>query len=223
VAENEAVKPALSNLIGVSRRQDFRAVIGRMVRMILAPLFTAEAQRVARAMERHARRVLRDMDPRDDLEEMLVGQMILTNARHAVMAYFSVHQKDQKWAKVFHQSADTTANTFRQQMLTLDRYRRPARSSFTAIRQANFAAQQVVTGAMDEQGKKAIQTVPAFEKTSAIEKGPAFEKVPSIKKLPVPGRPAKKTRTALGPSSGKKAGRRKAENGRAAGGGAKAD
>ncbi|MGA2584936.1 MAG: hypothetical protein ABSG31_16815 [Tepidisphaeraceae bacterium] len=215
--ETERNEPALGNLIGRSRRQDFRAVIGRMVRMILAPLFTAEAQRVARAMERHARRVLRDMDPRDDLEEMLVGQMILTNARHAVMAYFSVHQKDQKWAKVFHQSADTTANTFRQQMLTLDRYRRPARPSFTAIRQANFAAQQFVTGAMDEHGKKAIQTFPAFEKT------PAFEKNASIKKLPAPAQPGKKTRSAMGLAGGKKAGRRKAENGRAAGGGAKAD
>jgi hypothetical protein len=155
---------------------------------------------------------------------MLVGQMILTNARHAVMAYFSVHQKDQKWAKVFHQSADQTANTFRQQMLTLDRYRRPARPTFTAIRQANFATQQFVTGAMDEQSEKTIQAVPAIqkisgsekiaasEKTSAFDKTRFIEKVPQIKRLSAPARPGKKTRAAVGSASGKKAGRRKTES-----------
>jgi hypothetical protein len=66
MAEFKAIEPALADLMGQGRRQDFRTVIGRMVRMILAPLFIPEAQRVARAMERHARRVLRDMDQRPE-------------------------------------------------------------------------------------------------------------------------------------------------------------
>jgi hypothetical protein len=89
--------------------------------------------------------------PRDPIEEMLVGQMLLTHARLARLSSLAGLQQNVKWSSHLHEAADRAANTFRRQMLALAEYRRPPRSkSFTAIGQANIANQQVVQNGKSE-------------------------------------------------------------------------
>jgi hypothetical protein len=94
----------------------------------------------------YVRDALARMAPRDPLEEMLVGQAILAHARAMHLALIAPNQTSIDGVRVVNEYADRAANTFRRMTLALAEYRRPPRAgdSFTAIRQANIAQQQVV-------------------------------------------------------------------------------
>ncbi len=85
------------------------------------------------------------MSPRDPAEEMLVVQLVLTHARVLHLTDLANRQQGMEQIRTMHEHADRASNTYRRLMLTLAEYRRPAAAtSFTAIRQANIANQQVV-------------------------------------------------------------------------------
>ncbi len=100
------------------------------------------------------------MSPRDPAEEMLVIQLVLTQARVLHLTDMANRQQGLEQIRTLHEYTDRASNTYRRLMLTLADYRRPpAATSFTAIRQANIAKQQVVqnhenfgTKATNEQG-----------------------------------------------------------------------
>lgn len=87
---------------------------------------------------------IRRAEPADPMEEMLVCQMLLAHMRSLHMTYLMGATSDSQDAGVLAQHAERASNTYRRLMLALAEYRRPARRSFTAIRQANVAHQQVV-------------------------------------------------------------------------------
>lgn len=101
------------------------------------PVAESSAQFIADLMKRFT--------PRDAIEELLFGQMVLTYGRMVYLSAYAPQQNNVKWAAMMHEATDRAANTFRRQMLALSEYRAPRRAnSFTAIGQANLAAQQVV-------------------------------------------------------------------------------
>jgi hypothetical protein len=85
------------------------------------------------------------MDPRDPVEEMLLTQLVLTHARVLHLTDLANRRDDADSIRTVHEYADRASNTFRRLALSLSEYRRPpVAANFTAIRQANFAAQQVI-------------------------------------------------------------------------------
>ncbi len=90
--------------------------------------------------------LMREMAPRDALEEMLAVQALLTHVRVLHLTKLSGTQTEIKSIQTVNEYADRASNTFRRLMLALAEYRRPPRAgdSFTAIKQANIANQQVV-------------------------------------------------------------------------------
>jgi hypothetical protein len=86
------------------------------------------------------------MAPRDPAEEMLVAQMLLAHARVMHLTSLANQQSNVESLRTIHEYADRASNTYRRLMLALLEYRQPPRSrdGFTAIKQANFANQQVV-------------------------------------------------------------------------------
>ncbi len=90
--------------------------------------------------------LMREMAPRDALEEMLVVQALLAHVRVLHLTKLSGSQTDLKSIQTVNEYADRASNTFRRLMLALAEYRKPPRAgdTFTAIKQANIANQQVV-------------------------------------------------------------------------------
>jgi hypothetical protein len=91
-----------------------------------------------------AREMLRRLAPRDSAETMLVVQMIATFSRSMFLSRHANKQKNPKWFALYSEECDRTMNLYRKQMQSLADYRGPRRRSFTAIRTANIAGQQVV-------------------------------------------------------------------------------
>jgi hypothetical protein len=89
--------------------------------------------------------LIQRMDPRDPVEEMLVVQLVLTHARVLHLTDYANRQESLEKLRGVNECADRASNTYRRLMLALPEYRRPpSSSSFTAIRQANFASQQLI-------------------------------------------------------------------------------
>lgn len=90
--------------------------------------------------------MLERMAPRDPLEEMLVVQAALAHARVLHLTEHANRQERLESIRTVNEYADRASNTYRRLMLALHEYRKPPRSgdTFTAIRQANIAGQQVV-------------------------------------------------------------------------------
>ena len=91
-----------------------------------------------------ARELMAQLSPRDAVETMLVTQMIATFSRSMFLSRHANKQKNPKWFALYSEECDRTMNLYRKQMQALAEYRQPRRRSFTAIRTANFAGQQVV-------------------------------------------------------------------------------
>lgn len=93
--------------------------------------------------------LIEKMAPRDPLEEMLVVQALMAHLRAMHLSDLSWRQTGTENLKAVNEHADRASNTFRRLMLALGEYRRPPRAgdSFTAIRQANIAGQQIVMNA----------------------------------------------------------------------------
>ena len=91
-----------------------------------------------------ARERLMELDPRGAAERMLAVQMIAAFSRSMFLAKNANHQKNTKWFALYSGECDRAMAQFRRQLQTLKDLRHPRRSSFTAIRQANIAGQQIV-------------------------------------------------------------------------------
>jgi hypothetical protein len=88
---------------------------------------------------------LRKLDPQDPIEQMLGEQILWMYARLAHLNYFATLQTKLAPMQILHTAADRLANTVRRHMMAFADYRNPGRKRFTAVRQANFAHQQIVT------------------------------------------------------------------------------
>lgn len=90
--------------------------------------------------------MFRRMAPRDPMEEMLITQAILSHTRVMSLTMRASLTSEPESNRTLNEYADRASNSFRRLMLALGEYRKPPRSgdSFTAIRQANIAGQQVV-------------------------------------------------------------------------------
>ena len=81
------------------------------------------------------------MQPRDAIEELLMSQMLMTHARLVFLSRFANKQIYPAWSDLFHTAADRAANTFRRQMESLAKYRKPRsqrRTNITTIRTAHI-------------------------------------------------------------------------------------
>lgn len=100
----------------------------------------------------HVEETLRRMQPRDPAEEMLVSQLVLLHLRVLALTRLACKATTLEEIGSLNEYADRASNTYRRLMLGLADYRRPPRAgdSFTAIRQANIAQQQVVQNVQHE-------------------------------------------------------------------------
>jgi hypothetical protein len=89
--------------------------------------------------------------PQDPAERMLAAQIIATFSRAMFLARHANGQKTPAWFSLYSREADRAMNLFRKQMQTLADNRRPRpprRTTFTTIRTANIAGQQLITAAV---------------------------------------------------------------------------
>ncbi|MGD1277547.1 MAG: hypothetical protein ABR964_10020 [Tepidisphaeraceae bacterium] len=100
-----------------------------------------------RRIRREAKAFLKQVGPRDPLEQVLAEQILWMHATMANLSHFAAMQKRGRWFKVYHAARDRLSNACRKHIMALAEYRRPRRSSFTAVHQANIAQQQIVTTA----------------------------------------------------------------------------
>ena len=99
--------------------------------------------------------VFNGMNPRDPVEEMLVSQIVLAHTRAMHLADMAMSQTKLDQIRIINEYADKAANTYRRLMLSLDEYRRPRRGgdTYTQIKQANIANQQIVDNREISNGK----------------------------------------------------------------------
>jgi hypothetical protein len=84
--------------------------------------------------------IIRRLEPRDPLEQMLIDQMLWTHVRIGRLTMQAIRQDRIEPLKVTHEAADRALNAFRRHMLALQEYRSPKPApSFTAINQQNIA------------------------------------------------------------------------------------
>jgi hypothetical protein len=93
----------------------------------------------------HAAELLRQAQPRDAMEQMLVAQMIWAYGRAAYYSQRGAHQINAKWAQLYLTAAERATNQYCRAMKTLTDYRRPPRrpASFTAIKRANIESANI--------------------------------------------------------------------------------
>ena len=120
------------------------AIYGNVIDKRLASIF--EGMNLGQSALTYADDLLKRMAPRDPLEEMLVIQALVTHARVLNLTEIASRQDRLDNIRILNEYTDKATNTFRRLMLALGEYRKPPRSgdTFTAIRQANIAGQQVV-------------------------------------------------------------------------------
>ncbi len=101
--------------------------------------------------------MLERMAPRDPLEELLVIQAALAYARVLHLTELANQQQSLESIRTINEYADRASNTYRRLMLGLAEYRRPPRGgdSFTAIRQANIAGQQLIQNRVEQTNDRA--------------------------------------------------------------------
>jgi hypothetical protein len=110
----------------------------------LLDLAVPDDSRLSEKIRPMAREVLIQIDPRDASERMLAVQMIAAFSRSMFLARYANLQKNAKWFSLYSGECNRAMATFRGQLQTLTDLRRPRRTTFNAIRQANFADQQIV-------------------------------------------------------------------------------
>jgi|GEM_PF-1531336 len=101
--------------------------------------------------------LIRRMAPRDPMEEMLIVQALMAHVRVMHLTSLANSQERLESIRTVHEYADRASNTYRRLMLALAEYRKPPRGgdSFTAIKQANIAGQQVVMNAENHESGNA--------------------------------------------------------------------
>lgn len=141
-----------------------------------------ELERPGEAMD-YAKTLIEKMNPRDPAEEMLVAQMLMAHVRVLHLTDIANKQETLNAIRTVNECADRASNTYRRLMLGLAEYRRPPRASdsFTAIRQANIAGQQVIQNhenaqpknATNEQGSGAPSRLPEGPAAISVDTGRA--------------------------------------------------
>jgi hypothetical protein len=106
-----------------------------------------------------ARDLLLEFDPQDPAEKMLVIQMIANFSRALFLSRNANSQKNTKWFTLYSAECNRTMHLYRKQLQSLADYRRPRRTTFTAIRTANIAGQQVVMTARRKPKEIHVQSV----------------------------------------------------------------
>lgn len=109
----------------------------------LAPLLGEQAAQDAMA---YAQNAITRMVPRDAAEEMLIAQMLFAHSRAMRLTELANKESDIEKIRILNEYADRASNTYRRLMLSLTQYRCPLRAgdSFTVVKQANIAGQQVI-------------------------------------------------------------------------------
>lgn len=109
----------------------------------LAPRFGEQAAQDAMA---YAQDAITRMVPRDAAEEMLIAQMLFAHSRAMRLTELANKESDLEKIRILNEYADRASNTYRRLMLSLTQYRCPLRAgdSFTVVKQANIAGQQVI-------------------------------------------------------------------------------
>ncbi len=130
-------------------------VYANALRHRLAPMFSG--MDLAQSAMTYANDLIERMAPRDPLEEMLVVQALMVHARVLHLTDLANQQEQLDSVRTVHEYADRASNTYRRLMLALAEYRKPPRAghSFTAIKQANIAGQQVVMNGETSRAGKA--------------------------------------------------------------------
>lgn len=110
----------------------------------LGPLF--DQMNISQSAFTYVADVMDRMAPRDPLEEMLVAQAMCAHARVFHLTDLANKQTSLANVKTVNEYADKASNTYRRPMLALAEYRKPPKAgdTYTAIKNANIAGQQVV-------------------------------------------------------------------------------
>ena len=95
-------------------------------------------------VRRRAREFLERIGPRDALEQILAEQILWMHGTMAMLSHFAALQSARKNMKVLHEARDRLSEACRKHILAFQQYRHPRQTSFTAVRQANIAQQQIV-------------------------------------------------------------------------------
>ena len=135
-----------------------------------------------------ARELVTQLDPRDSAEKMLVTQMIATFSRSMFLSRHANRQKNPRWFALYSAECDRTMNLYRKQMQSLAEYRRPRRRTFTAIRTANIAGQQVVLSGAVPAGRSKrkdvrvgpVESVPQIEEEDRLLRARLQTEVPAV-------------------------------------------
>ena len=99
----------------------------------------------------HVRDTLQRINAADPMEEMLVGQALMTHARIVRLNHFMADATDIEQIKVLCEAADRASNTYRRQMAALGEYRHP--KATPQFNQTNIASQQVIQNHVGQKEK----------------------------------------------------------------------
>ncbi len=99
----------------------------------------------------HARDTLQRVNTTDPMEEMLVGQALMTHARIIRLNHLLADETRIDQIKVLSEAADRASNTYRRQMAALDEHRRPRATPH--FNQTNIAGQQIIQNNVDRKEK----------------------------------------------------------------------
>jgi hypothetical protein len=113
-----------------------------------------------------ARELLEQLAPADAAERMLSVQMIAAFSRSIFLARLANVQTHPKWFALYSRECNSAMTMFRRQLQTLTDLRRPRRTTFNAIRQANIAGQQIVVNDPVAQQAAADQAVESTRGTT---------------------------------------------------------
>jgi hypothetical protein len=97
----------------------------------------------------------KQMHPKDALERLVLGQILLAHSRTAWLTQLLVRQNDPQCLHTISEACERAAGTFGRLTRAFWEYRRPsAASAIVSIGQANVAHQQVVQNLLKEEPKK---------------------------------------------------------------------
>jgi hypothetical protein len=135
------------------------------------------------------RRMLREMGPRDPVEELLITQLLWTEARLAYLNHFSLQQNTMKNIRGFHDLTNDAIASLGKLVNSLVEYRRPRRRSFVTVRNANIARKQIVTniGRRKDAGRVGQ---PLFKKTAQAPQLPVDAARAAVASASHPAEPA---------------------------------
>jgi hypothetical protein len=95
----------------------------------------------------HAMSLIKQLDPRDAVEKMLAGQLVVLQARIQFLNRISLTQTDRVWSHLYSSQLDRAIAGYHKALASLKEHQRPRRrrrTTVTTIRTAHITAQQVI-------------------------------------------------------------------------------